>query len=142
MNAQEELENILIDEAKIEGKEEQLIRLESQAMKMTAAMDGETVSRSRNDDPLGTYMKQKEKLESEIAKLREENERRKALLSGIIDGLRKPVYIKILYGHYFNGKSFKKLSNETVYSYRHLQNLKDDAVKAVQKMLDSGKISI
>ena len=136
MNALEELEQILLDEAKIEGKNEQLVRLESLAMRMTAAMDGEIVSRTRNNDPLGTYKVQKEKLEIEIARIQDRNERRKEFLSGIIDSLRKPAYIKILYGVFFNGKDLTEVADAIGYSYRHTQDLRNLAIQCVQKIVD------
>lgn len=136
MKAQEELEQILLDEAKIECKEEQLVRLESSAMRMTAVMDGEIVSRTRNNDPLGTYKEQKEKLEKEIAWLRAKNESRKEFLSRIIDSLRKKAYIKILYGLFFNAKELDEVANEIGYSYRHTQDLRDIAIQEVQKIMD------
>lgn len=141
MKAQEELEQILIDEAIIESKNEQLVRLESLAMRMTAAMDGEIVSRTRNNDPMGTYKVQKEKLENEIARIQEKNDRRKEFLSSIIDSLRKPAYIKILYGLFFNGKDLTEVADEIGYSYRHTQDLRDIAVLEVQKSIDGSESS-
>ena len=141
MKAQEELEQILIDEAIIESKNEQLVRLESLAMRMTAAMDGEIVSRTRNNDPMGTYEVQKEKLEKEIARIQEKNDRRKEFLSSIIDSLRKPAYIKILYGLFFNGKDLTEVADEIGYSYRHTQDLRDIAVLEVQKSIDGSESS-
>lgn len=141
MKAQEELEQILIDEAIIESKNEQLVRLESLAMRMTAAMDGEIVSRTRNNDPMGTYEVQKEKLEKEIARIQEKNDRRKEFLSSIIDSLRKPAYIKILYGLFFNGKDLTEVADEIGYSYRHTQDLRDIAVLEVQKFIDGSESS-
>ena len=141
MKAQEELEQILIDEAIIESKNEQLVRLESLAMRMTAAMDGEIVSRTRNNDPMGTYKVQKEKLENEIARIQEKNDRRKEFLSSIIDSLRKPAYIKILYGLFFNGKDLTEVADEIGYSYRHTQDLRDIAVLEVQKFIDGSESS-
>lgn len=139
MKAQEELEQILLDEAILEEKNEQLIRLEYSAMRMTAAMDGEIVSRSRNNDPMGTFMENKEKLEKDIARIQAKNERRKAFLSGIIDSLRKVAYIKILYGVYFNGKDLTEVADAIGYSYRHTQDLRDDAIATVQKIMDEHK---
>lgn len=141
MKAQEELEQILIDEAIIESKNEQLVRLESLAMRMTAAMDGEIVSRTRNNDPMGTYKVQKEKLEKEIARIQGKNDRRKEFLSSIIDSLRKPAYIKILYGLFFNGKDLTEVADEIGYSYRHTQDLRDIAVLEVQKSIDGSESS-
>lgn len=141
MNAKEELENIAIWEAKIETKGEQVQRLEALAMKTTSTLSGEAVSRTRDNDPHGRYMAKKEKLESAISALQEENERRKDFLSGIIDTLRNPLHIKVLYGLFYNKKKPTAIAQETNYSYRHVLNLRDDAVAEVQKIIDERNIS-
>lgn len=139
MKAQEELEKILTDEALIEVKTEELIRLDSLAKKMTAAMDGEAVSGSKNLDPMGTVIAKKEMLFQEIVQLQKVNEKRKAYLSRIIDGLKKPVFIKILYGRYFNGKSLNMIANEEGYCYRNICYLHGNALQAVEKIMGDGE---
>ena len=136
MNALEELEKILLNEAKVEAKCESLIRLNSLAEKVTAAMNGETGSGSTDPDKMGNNLVKKEKLQRELAMVQEEYERHLDFMSGIVDRLKNPVYIKILYGLYFNGKELKEVANEIGYSYRHTQDLRDVAVQAVQKILD------
>lgn len=135
MKAQDELEKILTDEAAIISKLEELIKLDSLAKKMTAAMNGEAVSGSKNLDPLGTVIAKKEMLFQEIVRLQNENEKRKAYLSGIIDGLKKPVFIKILYGRYFNGKSLNLIANEEGYCYRNICYLHGNALQAVENRM-------
>lgn len=135
MKAQEELQKILTYEALIESKTEELIRLGSLAEKMTAAMDGEAVSRSRNLDPMGTVIAKKERLYQEIGRLQDAYEKQKAFLSGIIDGLGKPVFIKILYGRYFNGKSLNTIAVEEGYCYRNICYLHGNALQAVEKIM-------
>lgn len=142
MNAKEELENILIWEAKIEGKAEQIKRLEAMAMKTTSAMGGEVVSRTRDNDPHGRYMVKKEKLEKEVVALQAENEHRKDVLSHMIDNLRNPVHIRVLYGLFFNKKSMSCIAEEINYSYRHVINLRDDGIAEVQKIIDARKIAL
>lgn len=136
MKAQEELQKILTYEALIESKTEELIRLDSLAKKVTAAMDGEAVSGSKNLDPMGTVIVSKDNLRQEIIKLQETYVKHSEFLRNIIDGLNKPVYIKILYGVYFHGKDLTDVSDEINYSYRHTQNLHDSALQAVQNFLD------
>lgn len=136
MKAQEELEKILIHEAMVEGECENLIRLHSLAEKVTAAIGGETVSGSRNNDPMGTFMKNKEKTLCEINRLQEEYERHRAFISGFVNSLTNKVYIKILYGLYFNGKELKEVADEIGYSYRHTQDLRDVAIQELQKIMD------
>lgn len=136
MNALEELERILLNEAKVEGKCESLIRLNSLAEKVTAAMNGETVSGSTDPDKMGKHLVKKEKLKRELAEVSEEHEQHRNFMCGIVDRLKNPVSIKILYGLYFVGKELKEVANEIGYSYRHTQDLRDVAVQDVQKILD------
>ena len=138
LKAQEELEKILTEEALIESKIEELIRLDSLAKKMTAALNGETVSGSKNLDPMGTVIANKEKLFCEIMRLQEVNEKRKEYLAGIIDGLKKPVFIKILYGRYFNGKSLNMIAIEEGYCYRNICYIHGNALQAVEKIMGEG----
>ena len=136
MNALEELAKILLNEAKVESKCESLIRLNSLAEKVTAAMNGETGSGSTDPDKMGNYLVKKEKLKRELAMVQDEYERHREFMSGVVDRLKNPVFIKILYGLYFNGKELKEVANKIGYSYRHTQGLRDVAVQEVQKILD------
>ena len=136
MNALEELEKILINEAKVDGKCESLIRLNSLAEKVTAAMNGETVSGSTDPDKMGNNLVKKEKLKRELKALKDEYERHREFMSGVVDRLKNPVSIKIIYGLYFDGMSLTKVANKIGYSYRHTYDLRDIAVQDVQKILD------
>lgn len=148
MKAQEELEKILNDtelECKItvlECKEEELARLMSLAEKMTATMDGEAVSRTRNLDPLGEVMvkidekkKEIEYTKIEIEALKEKHDQRVAFFNSIIVNLRKPVFIKILYGRYFLGKTLNEIADEEGYCYRNICYLHGNALQAVDNAL-------
>lgn len=135
MKAQKELQKIATFEALIEAKTEELIRLDSLAKKMTAATDGESVSRSRNLDPMGTVIAKKEMLLQEIVRLQEENDKRTAYLSRIIDSTGKAVFIKILYGRYFIGKTLALIAEEEGYTYRNICYLHGNALQAVEKIM-------
>jgi hypothetical protein len=136
MNAKEELEKILTKEADIEGICENLIRLYSLAEKVTAAMNGEVVSRSRNNDPMGTFLENKEKLLCKINRLQYEYEQHRDFMYGFVCQLTKPAYKKILYGLYFNGETLTDVSEKINYSYRHTQDLQDIAIQELQKIMD------
>lgn len=135
MKAQKELQKIATFEALIEAKTEELIRLDSLAKKMTAATDGESVSRSRNLDPMGTVIAKKEMLLQEIVRLQEENDKRTAYLSRIIDSTGKAVFIKILYGRYFIGKTLALIAEEEGYTYRNICYLHGNALQAIEKIM-------
>lgn len=136
MNAKEELEKILTKEADVEGVCESLIRLHSLAEKVTAAMNGEVVSRSRNNDPMGTFMENKEKLLSKINSLQYEYEHHRDFMYSFVSQLTKPAYKKILYGLYFNGETLTEIADKINYSYRHTQDLQDIAIQELQKIMD------
>ena len=142
MNAKEELEKILLNEADVEGECENLIRLHSMAEKVTAAMKGEAVSGgSRNNDPMGTFMENKEKLLCKINRLQKEYEQHRDFVSGFVKCLQRPVYKKVLYGVYFNGKKLTAVADEIGYSYRHTQDLQDIAIQELQKIMDQSESS-
>lgn len=161
MKAQEELEKILTFDTAIEckeelvnnktsllrKKEEELERLASIAEKMTATMEGEVVSRSRNLDPLGESVAKKEekkqeiknlkneieKIKDEMAQMKAEHEQRVSHYTRIIDNLRKPVFIKVLYGKYFLKKSLQQIADEIGTCYRNVCYLHGNALQAVEK---------
>ena len=136
LNAKEELGKIANYQALIEEKTEDLIQLDSLIKKLTAALDGETVSKSKNHDQIGTFLVNKERLLLEIVQLQEAKEKQKVFLCGIIDSLEKPVYIKVLYGLYINGNKIKTVADKIGYSYRYTQDLRDVAIQNLQKIMD------
>lgn len=136
MNAQEALEEILLKEADVEGECENFIRLHALAEKVTATIKGEVVSRSSNGDQMSDFMVNKERILREINRLRNEYEQYVIFMSGFVKRLRKPVYKKILYGIYFNGKKLKDVADEIGYSYRHTQDIRDVAIQELQKIMD------
>lgn len=161
MEAKEELTKILTFDAALDCKEtlikckeellackeEELERLASIAEKMTAAMDCETVSRTRNLDPLGKAIENKVQKEKEVADIKKEikqlqeekeqmmteHEQRTVRYRRIIDTLTRAEYIKILYGKYFIGKTLRQIAKEINYSYRNTRYLHADALRAVEK---------
>lgn len=135
MKAQAELEKILTYEALIESKSEELERLDSLAKKMTAAMNGDAVTSSKNLDPMGNTLVKKRLLFEEIGRLQIAYENQKEYLSSIIDKLNKPVFIKILYGRYFMGKKLTQIAKEEGYCYRNICTLHGNALQAVEKSM-------
>ena len=148
MKAQEELEKILNDtdvkckEAKLECEEEELLRLRSSAEKVTSTMEGEAVSRTRELDPMGKIMalieakeKQIEAMKQEIETLKEIGAERAAFYKSIVYSLKKPIYIKVLHGRYFLGKSLEDIAEEVGYTYRNICYIHGDALQAVDAEL-------
>lgn len=139
MDALEELERLATLKALLDEKAETLIQLDAIAKKVTSAMGGEVVQRSRNLDPMGDAVALKEKLTQEIKKIQCTYTKQLARISRLIDKTQKPVFIKILYGLYVNGRELGEVADKIGYSYRHTQNLRDDAIKEIQKIMDKRK---
>jgi transcriptional regulator len=139
LKAQEELQKIPIYDAKIDSKLEELSRLQSMATKVTAVMDSEVVSRTRNTDTMGDTVAKIIAMQDEINSLIDLYTDTKAHFSKIIDELQSPIQIKVLYGHYFHGKSFQKLADELGYSRRNICYIHGDALVAVEKIIAKGE---
>ena len=69
MKAQEELQKILLDNAKIDSKLEELARMKSLATKVTSVMEGEAVSRTRNTDTMGDTVTKIIEMQEEINRM-------------------------------------------------------------------------
>lgn len=135
MKAHEELKQILLDDAKINSKLEELARLKSLATKVTSVMEGETVSRSRNLDTLGEAVARIIVMQEEINALIDSYVDRKAYYSKIIDGLNNAAQIRVLYGHYYSGKSFQQIADELGYTRRNICYIHGDALRTVEQMI-------
>lgn len=135
MKALMEFEKIASYEALIESKMEEIMRQDALVKKITAALGGETVCRSRNLDPLGTAIAKKEKLEIELAALLVESNKHTEFLKAMIDSLEKPIHIKVLYGLYLNGKKLAAIAEDEGYTYRNICYIHDDALLAIEEIL-------
>lgn len=137
MKAQDELQQIMLYNAKIDSKLEELARLKSLATKVTAVMEGEVVSRSRNQDTMGDTVVKIIEMQNEINRLIDLYVDKKSYFARIIDGLKNPMYIRVLYGHYFHGKPLRKIADELGYDRRNVYYIHGDALLAVEKAMDA-----
>lgn len=136
MKAQEELSKILLDDAKIDSKLEELARLKALSTKATSVMEGEAVSRTRNTDTMGDTIAKIIEMENEVNRLIDSYADRKAYFSRIIDSLNSAAQIRVLYGHYYSGKSFQQIADELGYSRRNICYIHGDALRAVEKLME------
>lgn len=136
MKAQEELSKILLDNAKIDSKLEELARLKALSTKVTSVMEGEAVSRTRNTDTMADTVAKIIEMQAEINRLIDSYVDRKAYLSKIIDSLNSAMQIRVLYSHYYAGKSFQQIADELGYSRRNICYIHGDALMAVEKIMN------
>lgn len=139
MKAQEELRKIMLYDAKINSKIEELARLQSLATKVTAVMEAEAVSRTRNLDTMGDTVAKIMEMQDEINQLIDLYVDQKNYFSRIIDSLQKPEQISVLYGHYYNGKSFQRLADELGYTRRNICYIHGVALQSVEKIMSRDK---
>ena len=134
---QEELQKILLDDAKIDSKLEELERLKALTTKVTAAMEGETVSRTRNTDTMAEAIIKIIELQDEINRLVDSYVDRKAFYAAAIDQLHNHRHIRVLYSYYFQGKTSQQIADEMGYSRRNVDYLRENALKALQKVVNN-----
>lgn len=139
LKVKEELQKIMLYDAKINSKLDDLLRLKSLATKVTAAMDGEVVARTRSGDTMCDTVTKIIEMQEEINGLIDLYADRKAYFSRIIDSLRNPMQIRVLYAYYYSGKSFQRIANELGYTRRNIGYIHEDAIAAVEKIIESEK---
>lgn len=140
MKAQEALSKILLDDAIIDAKLEELARLKALSTKVTAVMEGEVVSRTRSTDTMADTIAKIIETENEVNSLIDSYVDRKAYFSKIIDGLNSAMQIRVLYAHYYAGKSFQQIADELGYSRRNICYIHGDALQAVEKIMEKGDV--
>lgn len=136
MKAQEALSKILVDDAIIDAKLEELARLKALSTKVTAVMEGEVVSRTRSTDTMADTIAKIIEKENEVNSLIDSYVDRKAYFSKIIDSLNSAMQIRVLYAHYYAGKSFQQIADELGYSRRNICYIHGDALQAVEKIME------
>ena len=125
----------MLYDAKINSKLEELERLKSLATKVTSVMDGEVVSHTRNTDSIGDTIAKIIEMQNEINNLIDLYVDKKTYLSRIIDSLQKPEQIKVLYGHYFQGKSFDDIAHDLGYTRRNICYIHGAALQEVESIV-------
>lgn len=139
MKAKDELLKILVYDAQINEKIEELARMKSLATKVTSVMSGETVARTRNTDSMGDAVIKIVEMQNEINSLIDLYCKKKQYFSNIIDKLQKPEQIKVLYGYYFHGKSFEDIAHDLGYTRRNVCYIHGAALQEVETIIAKEK---
>lgn len=125
-------------QACIESKLEQIAVLRSLTQKVTAALDGETVSHTRNvtslQDSIIRLMEAEDELQQEIDQLLNV----KAEISAMIAKLDSPDYRLVLEMRYLSLKTWEEISSDLHFSLRWTKSLHARALKAVDQLISEG----
>ena len=136
MDVRKELEAIKDYNATMARKKEQLERAESLAERITAAIGGESVASSKNKTPMENAADRVMILKGEIAALEAENERRKLILSALVDSLSDDKRKTVIRGVYFDCKTKAAVGLEIDRTWRHIYNIIDAAIAELQRLAD------
>ena len=130
-----DLKKILLYDAKINSKLEDLARLKALAMKVTTTMGGEGTSGTRNTDKMADAIIKIMEMTEKIDGLVDAYIDLKDYYASMIDTLQNPAQITVLYGHYYSGKSFEKLAEEMGYSRRNVCYIHGAALQALEEIV-------
>lgn len=108
-------------------------KLKRSATSTSANMGGERVSSSGNKQKMADTVDQYIDIErQDLARYKRE----RAEILHTLERLKVRLRFIVLYEHYFNGKSLKKISAETRYSYSHVKKAHGKGLKELQEILD------
>lgn len=136
MNAREYLESFRHSEKKIELKISQVQKLHESLTMLSAPMDKEQVSHSRNVSIMAETVAQIVDMEREIDQQTAELFQKKRHAFALLDKI-DPMEASILIEHYIDAKTLKRISEDLFITERHVCRRIHDAISHFQKVLDS-----
>ena len=120
--------NLYIAEA-----ERKIGKLKAVATSTTAQMGGERVSSSSNQQKMADAVIRYSDIErEELIPFK----RKTADFLHTLERVKVRMRFVVLYEHYFNGKSFKRISKEKRYSYSHIVRAHREGLAELQEILD------
>ena len=129
------LDSIRAMEARIQLKTRQAQHLRDTMSNITAPMDNEQVSHTRNVSTMADTMAMVLDLEEEISELKNTQTKRRKEILTILDQM-KPEHASVLSGRFIEGKSTKELGNIMFLSMRQIERRLNDALDAFQLILN------
>ncbi|MBQ9210182.1 MAG: sigma-70 family RNA polymerase sigma factor [Clostridia bacterium] len=135
MKAFDYLDSIRAMEIRIQLKARQAQHLRDTMSNITAPMDKEQVSHTKNVSAMQDAMAMVLDLEEEISQLKNMLMKRRKEIMTILDQM-KPEYADVLSGRFIEGKSTKELGNIMFLSMRSIERRLNEALDAFQLMLN------
>lgn len=129
------LSKIKLCDTRINIKLDELKQLKDMTLKVTPTLEGEVVSGSHNQDKLGDAIAKIVDLQREIDESIDTFVELKRFFMWIIDNLDDANQAKVLYGRYFQYKSFEQIACEIGYGYRNVCYIHGRALQAVEKLI-------
>lgn len=135
MKAFDYLDSLRTIEIRIQIKTRQARHLRDTMSNITAPMDKEQVSHTKNVSAMQDTMAMVLDLEEEISELKNTLMKRRKEILTILDHM-KPEHANILSGRFIEGKSTKELGNIMFLSMRQIERRLNDALDVFQLILN------
>ena len=135
MKAFDYLDSLRAMEIRIQMKTRQAQHLRDTMSNITASMDKEQVSHTKNVSAMQDTMAMVLDIEEEISELENTLTKRRKEILTILDQM-KPEHAIVLSGRFIEGKSTRELGNIMFLSMRQIERRLNDAVGAFQLILN------
>lgn len=141
MDVEKELRAVKWYSKELSKLEEQCERAKALAERITAAMGGESVASSKNKTPMENAADRAIEKKAEIDALKAANEKRKAVLSALVDSLGDDKQKTVIRGIYFDCKTKAAVGLEIDRTERQIYNIEDAAIAEMQRTADALEIA-
>ena len=136
MTAKSYLQQIKRCDIKIDSGVEELSRLNALATRVTSAMSGDVVSRTRNNDTLGDTVAKIIKLQEDIDREVDRYVDLKREVTELLDRMENPVYYQILHSRYILYKTWEQIACDMDFTYQWVCELHGRALQEFGKLMD------
>ena len=136
MTAKKYLQQIKRCDTKIDSGVEELTRLKALATRVTAALSGEVVSRTRQNDTMADAVARIIKLQQEIDKEVDRYIELKREVAERLSRLENPVYYQVLHSRYILYKTWEQIACDMDYSYQWVCELHGRALQEFGKLME------
>lgn len=117
----------------INNKLSEISQLRELAISVSSPSNDERIQSTPNFDRIGTAYCKIEKMEENLDRMIDEYLEKKNLIISQIDGIENETYYEILFARYIEKKTFEKIADEMMYSFRNITRLHGRALQEFEK---------
>ena len=136
MTAKSYLQQIKRCDINIDNGVEELTRLNALATRVTSAVSGDVVSRTRNTDTLGDTVAKIIKLQEDINREVDRYVDIKREAMRLLSQLENPVYYQILHSRYILYKTWEQIACDMDFTYQWVCELHGRALQEFAKIME------
>ena len=136
MTAKSYLQQIKRCDVKIDNGIEELARLKALATRVTSAMSGDVVSRTRNNDTMSDTIAKIIKLQEELDREVDRYVDLKRDVAVMLSKMENPVYYQVLHSRYILYKTWEQIACDMDFTYQWVCELHGRALQEFAKLLE------